>query len=876
MTYEEILGIVRLMIDRGVPQELAIDNPVVPADFREQLRAGLNRERTLILEPARVLVAQQGREEWLRLKDRSTWYYWPELRQYLIGFKNWEKPTVRSLDEATDRILGQLVDPISSQFDIRGLVLGFVQSGKTASFTALIAKAADVGYRLIIVLSGIDNGLRKQTQIRLKKELIGYPDSRAGAVRLPPMGHQWHEFTREELDGDFRPGFANHAALQGSQPVLLVVKKNGSVLRRLMRWLDDAPDIVRRTIPLLMIDDEADQASVDTRGTYQTEDGPLPTDYESPSVINGLIRELLNKFSKRAYVAYTATPFANILIPHDTFDPRSTQDLYPRDFIVDLPKPDGYFGAEELFGRVDASTGQVFEGLNVIKNVSDEDLQFLDSGTLPPALDAALIDFVLAGAGRLQRGQGHLPATMLVHTSQRILDQNLLCGQVNGRFAELRDEWRYHRNHGIRERLQLRWETDFRTLTRSRNLDRDVSFDAIEGHVGPFFESVVVREINSETGDVLDYENEPSLKAIAVGGNRLSRGLTLEGLMVSFFVRRSVTYDTLMQMGRWFGFRPGYEDLTRIYTTSELQSWFRDLAQVEQQLRDDIGVYERQKVTPYELGVRIQTHPSMLVTSRIKQRFASSITVQQSYSEKVVQTVRFPFSRPVDFATLAELSIQATRSLVRQLGTPSEWQSGPQWQNVPAKEILSFLTTYPVDTEIRNLSLPLLRSYITHQNEQGELVTWTVAVRGRDKKQRVLGDTLDLGTERAVNMISRTRLISDADSIGVLTTPGDESVGLNADQLAQVAERQRELNIGENPAARLVRSPANGLLLLYPISRSSGSESEHERTRRRLFDDPEGPLSRNLVGIAVSFPKSQNAQPVSGYLVGTAGWRPVE
>jgi hypothetical protein len=240
------------------------------------------------------------------------------------------------LDEITDRVLGQFAPPVTEQFDIRGLVLGFVQSGKTANYTALAAKAADVGYRLVVVLSGVDNGLRRQTQIRLKGELVGYNDNRAGAVRLPTLGRQWHEFTLEELNGDFQPGYANHAALQGSQPVLLVVKKNGTVLRRLLRWLDDAPDEVRRTIPLLVIDDEADQASVDTRGTYQTEDEATDPDYEPPSIINGLIRDLLRKSQRRVYVAYTATPFANILIPHDTVDPRVQNDLYPRDFIVDL------------------------------------------------------------------------------------------------------------------------------------------------------------------------------------------------------------------------------------------------------------------------------------------------------------------------------------------------------------------------------------------------------------------------------------------------------------------------------------------------------------------------------------------------------------
>ena len=191
---------------------------------------------------------------------------------------------------------------------------------------------------------------------------------------------------------------------------------------------------------------------------------------------------------------------------------------------------------------------------------------------------------------------------MLVHTSSRIVEQNVLAGRIAIRFGELRDEWRYHREHVIRSRLRDRWEADFRLVTRARYLDRDVAFDIVEPFIGPYFESVQVVEVNSSTGSVLDYEREPALKAIAVGGNRLSRGLTLEGLTVSYFVRRTVMYDTLMQMGRWFGFRCNYDDLTRIYTTAELAGWFSDLALVEHDLREDIRIYETQNLTPLQLG----------------------------------------------------------------------------------------------------------------------------------------------------------------------------------------------------------------------------------------------------------------------------------
>jgi hypothetical protein len=700
------------------------------------------------------------------------------------------------------------------------------------------------------------------------------------------MGQQWHEFTRDDLHGDFRSGFANHAALQGSQPVLLVVKKNGHVLRRLLAWLRQAPGEVLHTLPVLVIDDEADLASVDTCGTYQTAEDPPDTvdpDYEPPSAINGLIRELLGLFERRVYVAYTATPYANILIPHDTEDPQVKNDLYPKDFIVDLPKPAGYFGAEELFGRMDSATGAEVEGLDVIRDVTDADVAALDQDQLPSSLETALLDFVLAGAARAQRGDGNAPATMLVHTSQLIRVQARLRRLVAERFAERRDEWRYQREHEIRDRLRHRWETEFMPVTQSTHPERYVPFSAIEPQIGPFFEAVQVREINSETGEVLDYEHEPSLKAIAVGGNRLSRGLTLEGLLLSFFVRRSASYDTLMQMGRWFGFRGGYEDLTRIWTTAELAGWFSDLALVEHRLREDIQVYESQGLTPYQVGMRIWQHPAMQVTAPLKRRFASGTTIAQSYSLALEQTFKFPLRRPDDLAVQADANRLAVRDLVSRLGPPDKDHSddkGPAWTGVSASVVLDFLRTYRVDDEARSVSLPLICAYIERLAAESELVRWTIAVRGRENPDAKLGYADWNLPNGPAPQISRSRLY-ETDSLGVITSPGDEAVGLTAEQKRQAEElianaRAVDSKKSENSAAREVRPAEDGLLLLYPISRHSGYDRTDGGNRRPLFDNSNSPLARDLVGLAVSFPTSNQQQRVEAYLQGTVGWRPVE
>lgn len=887
MTTEQqtALRTARSLVDLGHPLDVILASPLIPEEQRDYVRSEIQREQNFVLTPARTIVANRDRADWLRDLDRSRWHYWPALRQFLLS-KSWDSAAVRSLDDSSDRILRQLEPPTSERFDVRGLVLGFVQSGKTASFTAVAAKAADAGYRLIIVLSGVDNGLRLQTNARLKRELVGYPDNRPNAVRLPPIGCQWHEFTRDELHGDFQPGFANHAALQGSQPVLLVVKKNGAVLRRLLRWLNEAPAEIRYTLPMLVVDDEADHASVDTRGSYQSEDDPLDPDYEPPAVINGLIRGLLLRFERRAYIAYTATPFANVLIPHDAADPTVGNDLYPKDFIVDLPKPDGYFGAEEIFGRLDSASGEQVGGLDAIREVQDTDLVELQNGQLPDSLGNALLDFILGGAARAQRGQGDAPATMLIHTSQRIFVQTQLRNFISERFAELRDGWRYQRRHGILDRLRTRWEQAFRPVTRATHLERDVPFSAVEPHVGPFLEALQVREINSFTGELLDYQREPSLKAIAVGGNRLSRGLTLEGLMVSFFVRRSATYDTLMQMGRWFGFRSGYEDLTRIYTTTELAGWFADLALVEHQLREDIGIYEEQGLTPYQVGMRVWQHPTMQVTSPLKRRFASSTTIAQSYSLTLQQTFKFPLRKLDDLAVQAEANRLAVQDLVQRLRTPvpnhAHGDKGPVWENAEPPSILDFLRSYRVDNEARNISIPLICAYIERLNERGELVRWTVAVRGRESRDPALGYAEWNIPGRRVPQISRSRL-GETDSLGVITGSGDEAVGLSSElrQRARdliTAAQQSGRTLSENSAARAVRPPDQGLLLLFPISRNSGrgKDAAEGGTRRPLYDNPDDPRARDLVGFAISFPRASEPEKLEAYLERTVGWRAVE
>ena len=565
-----------------------------------------------------------------------------------------------------------------------------------------------------------------------------------------------------------------------------------------------------------------------------------------------------------------------MLIPHDNYDPRVSDDLYPRNFIVDLPKPKGYFGAEELFGRMDDNPESSVEGIDVIRPLIEGDLNDdLKENRMPTIMERAILSFVLSGAARAQRNQKDFPATMLIHISLRIIDQLQLRELVEKKFIELRDEWRYARKEGIYDKLHQLWEEDFKLVTQQECPDKIINFEELEKHLSSFFESIVIRTLNSATGDVLDYELEPNLKAIAIGGNKLSRGLTLEGLLVSIFARRTVQYDTLMQMGRWFGFREGYEDLTRIFTTRELAEWFSDLAYVEHKLREHLRVYEEDQLTPLEVGIKIKSHPIMQVTSILKRRYASEITVSASYSEQIEQVVGFPFDRLDDLALLCEKNLITVKSFLSQIGKPTTAKGNPVWSGISAEKVIEFLEKFMIDKASHRISMPLIISYIRRQISKGELINWTVAICGKTEESTVL-DEVDWGIGFNIKQITRTRK-PDKNSIGMLTSPSDEKIGLSENEMRKFEESKEKYS--ERVAAKKARNPTNGLLLIYPISKKSAPPEKNQtgKTRRlALYENPDDSRAKDLIGIAISFPESKQPQPTEEYIIGTVLRRDVD
>ena len=868
--------LIRVLMSRDgttFDEALAAAGALVPTQDHEAVSRHYRRQSSTTIEiigPG--VLSDGGPRAWFDGYDTSKGYYWRRQRSYLAHTLHRRDFEVDSLDQSSNKVLAHLENPRAPEpFNVRGLVIGHVQSGKTANFSALIAKAGDAGYKIVIVLSGLHNTLRQQTQRRLERDLGRENVSGVGEAEA---GKRWQWMTGGESWGDFDPKGVNAAVLQGNEQVIFVVKKNKTRLERLIHWMKGR---VPEHVPVLVIDDEADQASVNTGGNRSARESvdlvggsdydgdELSDDELSPNSINLNIRKLLSSFTRCSYVAYTATPFANVLIDPSAFDIEGGDDLFPSHFIISLPQPPGdvYVGAARLFGRDrlpgDAETSSE-DGLDVIEFVPDHEVDMLVPPprqraeffpTMPSTMKQALVDYVLAAAAWLERSGKDEPCTMLIHTDMQRAMQNPLAPEVAAELAYIRQRWLYDAAE-YRPTLRERWNKRFRPVTRSVDLTLDTPFETIEPHIERLLRGGIdVRVLNSDWPDNIDFDAEPNLKAILIGGNKLSRGVTIEGLLVSYYVRETLYYDTLMQMGRWFGYRGRYVDLTRLYSTELLVSCFHDLATAEEELRKQIARYDREKLTPTEFVPKVRTHPLMAVTQKSKMQAAVEVSV--NYAGERVQTLRFPEKPTSDL----EANLKLTRDLLSGLGPPVMIDAKPTWADVSSRTITEFLSTFRVmpQTSIDPRSVV---DYIDKQQQNGELVRWRVMVSCAATARTEEDWTEDLGIVGLpiVTLIARSRLKFDPTSLGVVTDPGDELLGLTEAEQSAAIDDAKDGKYGSRAEAyRGHRDPAEGLLMLYPISKAA-QPLKNSTTRIPLFATPT--KATTLVAYAVSFPFSKS------------------
>jgi hypothetical protein len=757
------------------------------------------------------------------LGNRDTWYTGPQAKDKcwpgvvdLLRKDGWsEEPAIRELDDSSTRVVSLLNHPKERAFSTRGLVVGYVQSGKTTNFTSVMAKAADRGYKLFIVLAGIHNGLRRQTQARLVQQLV------------EPNPSMWSQLTG--LDKDFTPqeNPASYFGKSNKTHVLCVVKKNAAVLRKLGRWLEKASDYLQEC-PALIIDDEADQATVATKS------------------INPLILGIMSSLPRSAYVGYTASPFANLLI-----DP-SAEDLYPRDFVVNLPKPAGHFGTEVLFGRY-ALDGedpeQVDDGYDMIRSIPDDDVSCVRPETradvegfepfITDTLSRAIEYFWLVTAARRVRRSGNPHSTMLIHTSVNT--------SVHNSFKRPLEHLRSRATQSLTDesflsRLRALWDQEAARVPAEDFGETKVPFDELATELPGVLRNCRIIMDNSSSEDRLDYENGPVV-AIAVGGNTLSRGLTLEGLSVSYFVRAVSAYDTLLQMGRWFGFRNGYADLPRIWMTDELAEWFRHLATVETEMRRDIDVYMTESETPLTFAVRLRTHPALRVTAAAKMRAA--VTAASSYGGKRVQTHYFHTNGEWlrgNITAARDLVAASLSNAVRVEERPADGRY--LFRDVPYDVVTDFLAAYKFHEKSPENDAGLISDYIRKRvTSAGSLRRWNVAIVGNPA-----GGPYTFVPGVAVGRNTRARLKvespdTDFADIKTLMSRPDAAVDLTGD-----TTKLTESGIKEKRRAQL---PDTGLLVLYPIDKTSQPSPDKELR---------APLNaeEHVIGVGLVFPEPQH------------------
>ncbi|MGF6642437.1 Z1 domain-containing protein [Paraburkholderia sp. GAS82] len=869
-----------------------------------------------------TLQNQDGHIAWLDASRQKDWRYWQRYREW--SERKMSTAAVDALDRSTNLILSNLEDPKrTGAWDRRGLVVGHVQSGKTGNYTGLVCKAADAGYKIIIVLAGLHNNLRTQTQIRLEEGFLGYETSGLREMgRIIGVGEidsdakmQPNCATLRSDNGDFNTKLSNHLAISPEErPWLFVVKKNKTVLERLLKWIKnrvaDATDSTGRkfvsNLPLLLIDDEADHASVDTGEQLFDAEG-MPDEDHQPKAINSRIRKILHSFAKSAYVGYTATPFANIFIHRRSETLDEGLDIFPSAFITNLAAPSNYIGPARVFGlrstdgrsgglpltgSIDDHVDKSGAGWMPIKHKKEHVPMHDGRDSVPPSLIKAVHAFILACAGRACRGQRGEHSSMLIHVTRYTNVQYEVYQQVQGLIGRMAQRVKRQIDHEeLLSDLRELWETDFvRKSIEIQDRAPDLmgsstiaTWDEILPEIPNVLNDIDVRMINGTAKDALDYSEQEGvgLKVIAIGGDKLARGLTLEGLCTSYFVRTTKMYDTLMQMGRWFGYRPGYVDLCRLYTTTDLIEWFEHIADASEELREEFDAMAASGGTPRDYGLKVQSHSVLMVTSPLKMRSAKSL--QLSFSGQLLETVA------LHSATSAlDRNLAATNTLIREMGAPTEvsprrtrngapteWTGSFVWTDVRGENVADFFSSYSTHPLARKVNSSMLADFIKSMNSEGELTSWTVVlVSGGDGASY----TFDNGI-RVEHMLKRTadRDKNDHYSIGRLLSPRDEAIDLHEPEWRAALDitlrawkpdpaRQKDGSPPKKPeipsgvAVRQVRgmgapgvakpAPERGLLLLYPL--------DPTKAEADLFDGWTAPV----IAFGASFPSSNSGQKV--------------
>lgn len=702
-------------------------------EYKDAVRKLRNKFLEKIDEGTTLIDNEESlREEWLPEMNQSGTipHRWFAYQQYLQEQQGADFNQTQSLDRSTKKILSLLSDPRKNHAPVRrkGLILGDVQSGKTRTYMALMNRAVDYGYKMIVVLTSSDEGLRYQTQRRIDTDFLGcegQPTRKTVGIGAYLNGKGISTPISLTNEDDFIKSYSK--AFQSlprpnwnDRPVIAVMKKNGSVLRKFNQWLD-TPEFPK-DLPMLIIDDESDYASVNSA-----------KDDESPTAINGLLRELCEISERSSYVAVTATPFANVFI-----DDEIEEDLFPKDFIHILPTPPAYIGARKLFGDLD-NPGQEE---TCVQELDKDDLKewlplshkkyyrFDSEGIneLDYQVAYAIDCFLVACILRL--GAENKRQSMLIHMSRFTAVQEQIADMVNDYVGNVVFALKFHYDNPNDPRIQALHDAYNREYA-ANNQTHGMSWDQVLHKMRVSTERLQVRLVNSdasrwnEINQVPDDdERNEAVKrecTIYVGGNRISRGMTLKGLICSVFYRNVTAADTLLQMGRWFGYRPGYADLQRIWLTDQSIIDFRYACSIVEHLKKQAKQMENEGQTPRQFGLAIMKNPAkgVRITGAAKMRNAtegdSSVLASFNLEGQLTESVRLSVDSERLLANDAALS-----NLIAACDTDPKVSTADSsmrvYRHVPASTVTEFLSHYRAGYGDRRFG-PTLLQYKSHVKE---------------------------------------------------------------------------------------------------------------------------------------------------------------
>lgn len=825
-----------------VPVE-AVDSRVVawreggmydlPDDAWDAIALHVKTKVLITMTPGETLTGR-GYRDWLPGRHADIeWRRWIAYKQ-LLSQKGFTPAVQSALDVSTDEILNCVGDPTETgAWKRRGLVIGDVQSGKTATYIGAVNKAADAGYKLIVLLAGGTEALRKQTQFRVDEGLIGRDSAKSvtGAqVAVNPVFGvgSWHNnfvsaqgLTTQATDFRKTSQQAMNIAIdpQTSTPYVFVLKKNKTALENLREWLTGQQVGAALDLPMLVVDDESDYASVNTRKE------------DSPTVINSLIRSILGTVTKSSYLAFTATPFANVFIDHETTQELLGDDLFPRDYIRTIDAPSNYVGSASYFGTeelVDDSKLVELDDADVDDFFPFKHKSHQHVSGLPDSLVEALRTFVVAAAVREARGDSSARA-MLVNVSRFKNVQAQVHGMVEAEFQKIKDAVELHsvsllpgERHAEIAALQATFDRRYPGISET--------WDEVLPSLKSAVHATSVRLINSDrvkqVADIAELESE---RMIAVGGDVLSRGLTLEGLTVSYFHRSVGASDTLLQMARWFGYRPGYDDLCRVWMPDDVADQFRYVAGIVDELRSQLRAMKKQGLTPEDFGLMVRMHPETLkITSTAKMGGAEAKAWTVDIAAKRIETTAVDsnpdvISKNVDAVKRLAEAVRAADPEATWANSPKAW---PTKQSVDKRLVADFLEDYIPFVTDALFADNVLAAYV-RKAEKTSMQKWTVAfIQGQGSRMQLNDGLIIRKPKRAVKRGKPVeRPGADKPFIPFKVSGGSSRLGGSTDiaRLFGITDKDKmfEFSVYEE---MIGREPALMIYLIEP-TKSDGGES---------------------------------------------------